>query len=217
MDNEGATLFQSVAHGSSSRTTTPHGSSGRSTTAPWVQPSDYMNAAPYASPLLLPQQISIFRHSIDYTLPFLSQYSFSSRIRFIKIPFSWLPCPILSSTSPPLSSKHSSEARLGQCKVWWTSVKPKTVETSVQSSIQHDQVGVALLPVCFLPAHWLPTIPAQMNGDQRSVEGANILSDWRRSSSPTAVHWRDELERWIFLQWRTRGPDSLVTRGALRV
>ena len=24
---------------------TPHGSSGRSTTAPWVQPSDYMNAA----------------------------------------------------------------------------------------------------------------------------------------------------------------------------
>ena len=111
-------------------------------------------------------------------------------------------CPILSSTSPPLSSKHSSEARLGQCKVWWTSVKPKTVETSVQSSIQHDQVGVALLPVCFLPAHWLPTIPAQMNGDQRSVEGANILSDWRRSSSPTAVHWKDKLGRWIFLQWR---------------
>ena len=71
-------------------------------------------------------------------------------------------------------------------------MKPKTVETSVQSSIQHDQVGVALLPVCFLPAHWLPTIPAQMNGDQRSVEGANILSDWRRSSSPTGLQCTGE-------------------------
>ena len=63
---------------------------------------------------------------------------------------------------------------------------------------QYDQVELARLSAC-LSASFQPTdspqSSTQMNGDQRSVEGANI-EGLEEEQPTTAVRWRDELEHW---------------------
>ena len=73
--------------------------------------------------------------------------------------------------------------------------KPTTVENPVDG--QYDQVELARLSAC-LSASFQPTdspqSSTQMNGDQRSLEGANI--EGLEEEQPTnAVHWRRNEQR----------------------
>ena len=80
-------------------------------------------------------------------------------------------------------------------------MKTKTAETSVQSGIQYDQVELARLPVCFLPDHWLSTIPRSDEWGPEERGGSQYIVRLEEEQPTTEVHWRDDLEHWIFLRW----------------
>ena len=116
---------------------------------------------------------------------------------------SWLHCPILSSTSPGPASTFQKPDWTAKCTQFYSikfsglqsrqnvHKKPTTVENPVDG--QYDQVELARLSAC-LSASFQPTdspqSSTQMNGDQRSVEGANIeaLEEEQSTHCPPTAH-----------------------------
>ena len=66
-------------------------------------------------------------------------------------------------------------------------------------------IRLGSLPVCFLPAHWLPTILGSDEWGPEERGRSQYIVGPEEEEPTTAVHWRDELEHWsigVSIQWR---------------